>query len=230
MKRILIFVSLLWGLFSVQSLAESLVYDYNGLKRSYFYYEPDTPHEGVCGTFSLDDKYPEVCITVDAPEELDSSKQTEIIFYALPNGNSIVWTAGKRMTEGDDWHYDIQHIAAQTKFLRAKCPDRNIVTVYLADRMRSWTTWRRRHADILPETLPAIIGDIAGMYAEYDPHITLSSHSGGGYFLFEYIRTAEKIDPGSPDSPFWTALTVTPERTIARNSPNGSVTGSIISA
>lgn len=149
----------------------------------------------ILGTFTLNDAYPEVDITVEAPEALDSAKPTEIIFYCLPNGNRIEWTAGKKLREGDDWHYDIQHISAQTKFMRANDRSKNYVTVYLADRKRSWTTWRRRHADILPETLEAIISDISGLYSEYNPSVTLSSHSGGGYFLFEYIRTAKEINP-----------------------------------
>lgn len=154
-----------------------------------------SPHNSIYGTYKIDDKYPEVCLTVDAPQMLDSSKETELILYALPNGNSNEWTAGKYTTEDDDWHYNIQHIAAQTKFLRAQNPDKNIITVLMADRMRSWTSWRHRHADIIAQTLPAIIGDLADIYKDYNPSITLSSHSGGGYFLFEYIRTAPQIDP-----------------------------------
>lgn len=148
----------------------------------------------ILGTYTPDLEYPEVDILIDAPQMMDASKKTEIIFYALPNGNRIEWTAGKWMYSGDDWHYDIQHIAAQTKFLREHDAATNYITVYLADRQRSWTSWRRRHADILPETLEAIIDDVAGLYSEYSPSVTLSSHSGGGYFLFEYIRTAKKID------------------------------------
>lgn len=149
----------------------------------------------IFGAFTLNDVYPEVDITVEAPESLDKAKTTEIIFYCLPNGNRIEWTAGKKLHEGDNWHYDIQHISAQTRFMRANDPSKNYVTVYLADRQHSWTTWRKRHADILPETLEAIISDISGLYSEYNPSVTLSSHSGGGYFLFEYIRTAKKINP-----------------------------------
>lgn len=155
----------------------------------------ESPYESIYGTYTLDDKFPEVCIRVDAPQMLDTSKETEMILYTLPNGNSNEWTAGKYMYEGDDWHYDIQHIAAQTRFLRAQNPDKNIITVLLADRMRSWTTWRYRHADIIAHTLPSIIGYLADIYKDYNPSITLSSHSGGGYFLFEYIRTAQSIDP-----------------------------------
>lgn len=62
----------------------------------------------------------------------------------------IEWTAGKKMEEGDDWHFNIQHISAQTKYMRSVDPSRSYVTVYLKDVKRSWTSWRHRHADILP--------------------------------------------------------------------------------
>ena len=62
--------------------------------------------------------------------------------------------------------------------------------------MRSWGTWRRLHRDSLSaKILPAIIQDMADLYKPYNPSITLSSHSGGGYFIFEYLRVAEKINP-----------------------------------
>lgn len=153
------------------------------------------PAMNIYGTYSLDDRYPEVCITVDAPQMLDPAKPTEMIFYTLPNANTIEWTAGKFTTPDDDWHFDIQHIAAQTKFLRVNDPGKNYITVYLADRMRSWTTWRYRYADNIGEILSSIIDDISGIYADSNPSITLSSHSGGGYFLFEYIRTVEPMNP-----------------------------------
>jgi len=35
-----------------------------------------------------------------------------IILYALPNGNTTEHTMGKKKVEGDDWHFDIQHIKA----------------------------------------------------------------------------------------------------------------------
>lgn len=188
---------------------EVLLYEVKGGTHSWAMDRMDTPSEviaffnrhlyspvgSIFGRHQLEDKYPEVCITVDAPQMMDPSKPTELIFFCLPNANTNDWSLGKYTTADDDWHYNIQHIGAQTKFLREQNPDRNFVTVLLADRMRSWTTWRYRHADILPQTLPAIIDDIAGIYKDYKPEITLSSHSGGGYFLFEYIRTAPRIDP-----------------------------------
>ena len=148
--------------------------------------------------YTINDKYKDVIIVVNAPLEMDVKKKTKIILYALPNGNDIEWTAGKvRKTQEEDFRYDVQHIAAQTRWLRENKPQYNYVTVYLQASMRSWGTWRRlnRENGISARVLPAIIQDMADLYKPYNPSITLSSHSGGGYFIFEYLRVADKINP-----------------------------------
>jgi hypothetical protein len=66
-----------------------------------------------------------------------------LVFFALPNGNSIEWTKGKRLADGDDWHYDIQHIAAQTLYLRSIMTDMNVIVVYMANELKSWPAWKR---------------------------------------------------------------------------------------
>lgn len=139
--------------------------------------------------------YPDVSILIDEPEVMKKGCRTEIILYALPNGNSIEWTAGKRLEEGDDWHFNIQHIAAQTAFLRAHDKSRNYVTVYLMAKQKAWSTWNRIHKDISTGTYEAIIEDIVARYKGYRPSITISSHSGGGYFIFNYIAGTAKINP-----------------------------------
>ena len=148
--------------------------------------------------YTIFDKYKDVLIVVNAPMEMDAKKKTKMILYALPNGNDIEYTAGKvRKGEEEDFRYDVQHIAAQTRWLRENKDEYNYVTVYLQASMRSWGTWRRLHRDngLSAKILPAIIQDMADLYKPYNPSITLSSHSGGGYFIFEYLRVAEKINP-----------------------------------
>ncbi len=139
--------------------------------------------------------YPDVSIMIDEPESFIPGARTEIIFYALPNGNSIEWTAGKKMEEGDDWHYDIQHIAAQTAFLRDRDRKSNIVTVYLMARQKAWNNWHRQHPDICKETYESIFADVIALYAQYSPSVTISSHSGGGYLIFNYFNVVEKVNP-----------------------------------
>ena len=142
------------------------------------------------------DRYPDVHIAVDRPAHLRKGRPTRVLFYALPNGNTIEWTAGKTTGEQDDWHYDIQHIAAQTRYLRQTDRRCNYVTVYLMAKGKSWGAWRTLHAQDKTRILPAIVDDMLRCFASYRPTAVLSSHSGGGYFLFEYIRAVDRI----PDS------------------------------
>lgn len=59
-----------------------------------------------------------IILTFDEPKLLDPGKPTKLIIYALPNGNTTAQTFGKKLKAGDDWHFDIQHIGAQTTFIR----------------------------------------------------------------------------------------------------------------
>src|SRR5215212_11289060 len=74
--------------------------------------------------------YGDVKITIDMPVELKKNTETILIVYALPNGNTTDQTMGKRLQPGDDWHFDIQHIKAQTAFLRMKL-EQNIIVAYM---------------------------------------------------------------------------------------------------
>jgi hypothetical protein len=64
----------------------------------------------------------DVKITLDIPEYV--YKSSILILYALPNGNTTAQTMGKKIQPGDDWHFDIQHIKAQTEFLRGKLKEK----------------------------------------------------------------------------------------------------------
>ena len=78
-----------------------------------------------------------------------ASLTTELLFFALPNGNTLEQTLGKRMQPGDDWHFNIQHVAAQTRFLRSEQPDRNIVLILLEAKGLNWPSWRKSNSDEL---------------------------------------------------------------------------------
>jgi hypothetical protein len=71
-------------------------------------------------------------ILINAPlDGFNKKSSLLLIFYSLPNGNTIEQTSGKNLKDGDDWHYNIQHIAAQTRFLRNTIKNQTIVVVYL---------------------------------------------------------------------------------------------------
>ncbi|MFA5834847.1 MAG: T9SS type A sorting domain-containing protein [Bacteroidota bacterium] len=141
---------------------------------------------------------PEVRIHINAPsvELFDPSKPTALSFFSLPNGNTIEMTVGKQLKLGDDWHYDIQHIGAQTRFIRTKMKDTNFVTIYLEANASSvplsWPTWRSKYANNAV-LIKSIVDSVKNIFANYNPYIILSSHSGGGGFSFSYFNAATTI-------------------------------------
>lgn len=138
--------------------------------------------------------YPEVTVQINAPskEMFDSTKKTLLVLYALPNGNSIEWTIGKKLKPGDDWHFDIQHIAAQTRFLRETYPYANIIVAYLVTEGKSWPKWRREKRSS-HFVIKSLVDSLASMFKSFDTKIVLSGHSGGGSFIFGYLDSVEKI-------------------------------------
>ena len=131
----------------------------------------------------------DVRIQINAPsaETFDAQKPIRLILYTLPNGNSIEWTVGKKLKEGDDWHFNIQHIGAQTRRLREVMTGENIVVAYLEAKPKSWPNYRSRHEDN-----PKLINEMVQWVIHQMPYrpkeIVLSSHSGGGSFIFGFIN------------------------------------------
>ncbi len=132
---------------------------------------------------------PGVTATLIFPPHVDPRSRVDLILYALPNGNSTAQTIGKKIADGVDWHFDIQHIGAQTRALRAAGLT-NAIVVYLEADTKSWPEWRRvrgyPQANALivriVDQLTASIGDPANL------DVTLAGHSGGGSFMFGFIE------------------------------------------
>jgi len=62
----------------------------------------------------IEDSPPGTRILINAPlTGFSDDDRVLLVIYALPNGNTIEQTTGKRLKEGDDWHFDIQHIGAK---------------------------------------------------------------------------------------------------------------------
>lgn len=131
-----------------------------------------------------------VVINAPSPENFVPSKKMKLIFYALPNGNTIEQTIGKQTTTNDDWHFNIQHIGAQTRFLREKLTNENIVIAYLENSLKAWPSWRRQFGDA---PILEMVEKITGRFEAYEPKIILTGHSGGGSFTFGYLNCVEKI-------------------------------------
>jgi hypothetical protein len=138
--------------------------------------------------------YPGVTATIVAPAHLDASKRIDLILYALPNGNTTAQTIGRKLVEGMDWHFDIQHIGAQTRALRARGIPQAVV-VYLEADSRSWPQWRQsRGYERANKRIVEIVDQLRAAIGN-PPHlvVTLTGHSGGGSFMFGFIEGQDSI-------------------------------------
>jgi hypothetical protein len=140
------------------------------------------------------DLYPEVTATIVSPAQLDVRKRVELILYALPNGNTTAQTMGRKLAEGVDWHYDIQHIGAQTRALRERGMSQAVV-VYLEAEKRSWPAWRNTLGyDRANPRIVEIVDEIRSAIGNpRDISVTLTGHSGGGSFAWGFIDGQESL-------------------------------------
>lgn len=147
------------------------------------------------------EQFPRAVLMVDSSVTLtfdegtiSHQRPTQVIIYALPNGNTTAQTFGKKIKPGDDWHFDIQHIGAQTKFIRATDNSKNYIVVYAENNLKSWPSWRRNHqqADSL---INVLISEVYLKYKSLQPEIVLCAHSGGGSLIFGYINANPVLPP-----------------------------------
>jgi hypothetical protein len=131
-----------------------------------------------------------VVINAPAQENFSPAKKMKLVLYGLPNGNTIEHTIGKITATNDDWHFNIQHIGAQTRFLREKLTNENIVVAYLENSLKTWPAWRKQNGD---KAVLDIVEKIKDRFEAYEPKIVLTGHSGGGSFTFGYLNCLDKI-------------------------------------
>src|SRR5215469_377411 len=136
---------------------------------------------------------PGVTATMVAARDFNPLQPTVLIIYALPNGNTTQQTIGRALAPGDDWHFDIQHIGAQMRLLRAANPGRNLVIAYLENTQKSWPAWRAAN----PNNSVLTAGMVTRLRAELPgntvPDVWLTGHSGGGSFTFGFINGFDAI-------------------------------------
>jgi hypothetical protein len=138
---------------------------------------------------------PGVTATIVAPAKLDPNRRIDLILYALPNGNTTAQTMGRQMTPGLDWHFDIQHIGAQTRALRTMGMPQAVV-VYLEADSKSWPAWRQKLGyDSANKRIVAMVNEIRSAVAPkpWSLPVTLTGHSGGGSFMFGFIEGQEAL-------------------------------------
>jgi hypothetical protein len=136
---------------------------------------------------------PQVRIHANEPNAAEAgAAATRMLLYALPNGNTIEQTLGCKLTPGLDWHYDIQHVAAQVRLLREINTDERLVLVCAEARGLSWPSWRSSRADGNAR-LAKFLDEWRTRFGGPDANVTLAGHSGGGSFIFGVIEGAEEI-------------------------------------
>lgn len=152
----------------------------------------------------LNDLIPESRTLIHYPDKVNCRMPVRIIFYALPNGSTIEQTAGRTLdpnsSDKNEWKYDIQNIAAQTRFLRETDKSVNYVVVYLEAEQRAWTMHAAKYQNSsmlychLIDTICRIIAKDTGCRDALDrQEIMIFSHSGGGRLVFDYLKGVERI-------------------------------------
>ncbi|HBG25359.1 MAG: hypothetical protein A2X17_06960 [Bacteroidetes bacterium GWF2_41_61] len=145
-----------------------------------------------------------VVVNIPSLESLKSNRETRIILYALPNGNTIEQTEGVLFENGEkrarEWRYDIQHIAAQVRFLRERDHRYNYIVVYLESTTKAWTSHASAHSNspaLYKSLLDSIRSYIANELPKIAPltrqRIVVASHSGGGRYVFNLIKGMDSI-------------------------------------
>lgn len=135
---------------------------------------------------------PGVRVVLDEPGVWETNLPVRLVLYALPNGSSIEQTIGRRPRSTNEWRYGIQHIGAQTRWLRERMGDANLVVAYLECAERAWPAWRRKH-DSRNERVLEIVEALRQRYARSSVRIVLTGHSGGGSFTFGFLNAVDQI-------------------------------------
>ncbi len=131
----------------------------------------------------------DVRVHVSAPP-LDD-RPCRVILFATPNGNTLEATLGCQMAPGLEWHFDIQHIAAQTKWLQKHSAERLVLVVAQATDL-SWPAYRARRTDANAR-IRALVDAWRVRFGGPNSKMTLTGHSGGGSFIFGAIEGGAEI-------------------------------------
>src|SRR5260221_4458877 len=101
-----------------------------------------------------------VRLHVNVPQTVDANKPTLLIIYATPNGNTIEQTLGCAKAAGIDWHFDIQHVAAQVRRLREIDARENIVLAVTQAPKLSCPAFRQANAETVGKVIRSVL-DVA---------------------------------------------------------------------
>ncbi|QEG34661.1 hypothetical protein [Bythopirellula goksoeyrii] len=134
-------------------------------------------------------------VLAPAADRIDPDLPILLILYATPNGNTAEQTLGYQLKEGMDWHFDIQHAAAQWRQFASLETERTIVLACVQANCLSWPSWKSQRTNG-PQTIRQMVDSLAASLPSDVVRIALTAHSGGGSFLFGYLDADEEI-PGT---------------------------------
>ena len=141
----------------------------------------------------IEDDSADTRVLINAPlHGFGKNNRVLLVFFALPNGNSIEYVFDKNPKSGDNWHFNGQHIGAQTRFLRKVLKNQTVVVAYLETRQKSWPAWKAVTPDYRIK-VKDLVDRIKSMFSKWNPEIVLNGHSGGGRFVFSYLDAVDKI-------------------------------------
>lgn len=136
---------------------------------------------------------PGVRVALNVPSDLGQAAEEEdpvkLVIYALPNGNSVEETMGRTAGPGESFRFGIQHIAAQTRWLRARPGGARLMVAYVECAEKSWPLRCRKEEDSAERIGRVVeaVKRVAGAKCHAELRVTLSGHSGGGAFIFRYL-------------------------------------------
>jgi hypothetical protein len=126
-------------------------------------------------------------------EDFDPKRPTVLVVFATPNGNTAEQTLGCQLTEGLDWHFDIQHVAAQWRLFQKNETTRNTILACVQPKQLSWPTWKSERG-YGPVYIRQIVDALVASVPSKQVSVVLTAHSGGGSFIFGFLD-------GSPEIP-----------------------------
>ncbi len=119
-----------------------------------------------------------------------SKARKRLLVFATPNGNTAEQSLGCIAAEGIDWHFDIQHIGAQYRWLRDRSEDCDWILVIVQSSQLSWPAFRQSN----PQADGQIRKIVESLQQEWQAAETyLSCHSGGGSFLWGWMNAYETL-------------------------------------
>lgn len=131
-------------------------------------------------------------VHINAPGNFDKKKPTRVVIFAIPMGNTIEQTIGAQKKDGQDWHFEIQQIGAQTRRLRETSPDENIVIAYVEAPNLNPVSWKKDKPE-KGQIMGQLIDDLKSKLGTASVSVDISSHSAGRSLQFAYIDQVPQI-------------------------------------